>query len=470
MLVPGVGVTSFAPTASMLTEIRKRPSLPTLMWTVLAFVAGLLLRLYFISSHGAWDTEYRKAWAHETVVSGLTQAYGGREAVPDGEFLAQLTGAKPRFEVSFRDRQFVIDYPPLALAAWGESWRFFTAKPRPYRGDEAENLAVKFPPVLGDLLAVLLLLWAFRGAPNRALSLAALYWIFPITWVSSAVHGNFDGFVPPFLLASLFVAGAAPMAAGALFAVACLIKPTVAVVLPVIFLATTRAFWPRIVAGGALVTALVFLPYALAGTLESAVVHVGRLFSQDRISGGYANPWWLIGHAARVRRDLAGWRDSVEYMPRSDIDLPAGLIGFAATGLIFLWILSQSRQFTRPRTVAYVSALLLLVWGVLTVGVHDNHNHPLFLLLVGTGLGTPFLRGLTGVAATSTLLGSLCLHGLGRFYGSQWRQVLPLADSVSRMRMGLGFDLTLILAVVNSVLLVAALLRLKKTLAELEEI
>jgi hypothetical protein len=38
------------------------------------------------------------------------------------------------------------------------------------------------------------------------------------------------------------------------------------------------------------------------------------------------------------------------------------------------------------------------------------------------------------------------------------------------MRMGLGFDLTLILAVVNSVLLVAALLRLKKTLAELEGI
>ena len=454
----------------MLTETRKRPSLPTLLWTALAFVAGAYVRLYFISSHGAWDTDYRKAWAHETVVSGITQAYGGREAVPEGEFLAQLTGVKPRFEVSFRDRQFVIDYPPLALAAWGESWRFFTARPRPYRGDEAENLAVKFPPVLGDLLAVFLLLWAFRGAPNLALSLAAIYWVFPITWVSSAVHGNFDGFVPPFLLACLFVAGASPVAAGALFAVACLIKPTVAVVLPVIFLATAKSSWPRIVAGGALVTALVFLPYVQAGTLETAVVHIGRLFSQDRISGGYANPWWLIGHAARVRRDLSGWGDSVEYMPRNDIAIPGGLIGFTATGLIFLWILYESRRCTKPRTVAYVSALLLFVWGVLTVGVHDNHNHPLFLLLVGTGLSTPFLRGLAGVAATSTLLGSLCLHGLGRFYGSQWRRVLPLADSVSQMRMAPGFDLTLILALVNTVLLVVALVRLRRTLAELESV
>jgi hypothetical protein len=438
------------------------------MWVAIAFGAGLFLRLYFISSHGSWDTDYRKAWASETVTMGITQAYGGTESVPDGEFLQQLTGKKPRFEVSFRDRDFVIDYPPLALAAWGQAWHFFTSKPRPYRGAEAENVAVKFPAVLGDLLAAVVLLWAFRGSPRLAWSLAAVYWIFPTTWVSSAVLGNFDGFIPPFLLVSLLITGASPFAAGAVFAVACLIKPTVAVALPVVFLASPRAGWARVVAGGALVTVVVFLPFAFAGTLDTAIVHIARLFSQDRISGGYANPWWLVGQAASVSRGHAGWRDPIDYVRLDDFAPPLALIGFIAAGLVAGWVLFQARRITHPRSVVYVSALLLFIWGALTIGVHDNHNHPLFLLLVATGLRTPFLRSFTLIAATSTLLGSICLQGLGRFYGPQWKSVLPIADSAARLRMAAGFDLTLVLALVNSALLVFALWRLKPTLRELE--
>lgn len=435
---------------------------------ILALGLGVGLRLFFISSHGSWDTEYWKAWASETAKAGVTQAYGGPDSVPDGDFLPQLLAQKPRHEVSFRGRDFPIDYPPLGLAAWGASWRFFTSKPRPYRGAEAENLAVKFPAVLGDLLAVVVLLWAFRGDPPTALSLAALYWIFPITWVSSAVLGFFDGFVPPFLLVSLLLTGVSPFSAGAVFAVTCLIKPTAAIALPVILLASPKAGRVRVMAGGTLVTALVLLPFALAGTLETAIVHVGRIFSQDRVSGGYANPWWLVGHAASVLREKAEWADPIDYVRRDSFTLPLGLIGLVAAGLVAVWVLFHSRRVRNPRSVVYVSALLLFVWGVLTVGVHDNHNHPLFLLLVATGLGTPFLRGFAAVAATSTLLGSICLHGLGRFYGTQWRSVLPVADFVARIRMAPGFDLTLILGVVNCVLLAIALRRLKQTLRDLE--
>ena len=452
----------------MPTETKKTLDPKVLLGVVLAFVAGTFLRLYFLTSHGAWDMEYWKAWASETANAGLTQAYGGPETVPAGEFLPQLLGQKARHEVTFRGRVFPIDYPPLGLGAWGVSWRFFTEKPRPYRGAEAENLAVKFPAVLGDLIAVFVLLWAFRGDPRTGVLLAALYWIFPVTWVSSAVLGFFDGFVPPFLLVSLLLTGTAPALAGAMFAVTCLIKPTAAVALPVIYLAAGRSSWLRVTWGGAIVTALVLLPYALAGTLETAIIHVARLFTQDRISGGYANPWWLLGHAASVLREKAEWADPIDYVRRDSFSLPLGLIGFTAAGLVAAWILFKARAIQSPRSAVYVSGLLLFVWGVLTVGVHDNHNHPLFLLLVATGLGTPFLRRFSAVAAITTLLGSICLHGFGRYYGPQWRPVLPIADAVARVRMAAGFDLTLVLSVVNCFLLAVALARLESTLRDLE--
>mgnify|MGYP000520358654 CR=1 FL=1 len=438
-------------------------------FVALAFVAGSLLRLYFISSHGAWDTEYWKAWAFETANAGVTQAYGGPDSVPPGEFLPQLLGQKPRHRVMFRDRDFPIDYPPLGLAAWGGSWRFFTAKPRPYRGAEAENVAVKFPAVFGDLLAVLVLVWAFRSDPRTAFMLAGLYWLFPITWVSSSVHGFFDGFVPAFLLVSLLLSVTSPFLAGAMFAVTCLIKPTAAVAVPVLFLAATSTGWLRVMAGGALVTALVLLPYVLAGTLEPVIIQVGRLFTQDRVSGGYANPWWIMGHASMVLEDKAEWADPIAYVRRDAFAWPLGLIGFIAAGVAVSWALYAARRIRNLKSAVYVSALLLFIWGVLTIGVHDNHNHPLFLLLVATGLGTPFLRAFSLSAATTTLFGSVCLHGLGRFYGTQWRSVLPLADSVARLRMSLGFDLTLLLSIANTLLLVVALWRLPKTLAEIEQ-
>ena len=435
----------------------------------LAFVAGTFVRLYFISSHGSWDTEYWKAWASETARVGVTQAYGGPDSVPPGDFFPQLLAQKPRHEVSFRDRDYPIDYPPLGLAAWGESWRFFTSKPRPYRGDAAENLAVKFPAVLGDVLAVVVLLWAFRGDPRLALSLGVVYWIFPITWVSSAVLGFFDGFVPPFLLVSLLLVPTAPFLAGAAFAVTCLIKPTAAVALPVLFLALPKSAWPKVIGGGAIVTTFVLLPYVFAGTLETAIIHVGRLFSQDRISGGYANPWWVFGHASMVLSGKAVWTDQVAYVRRDAFDLPFGLIGFLAAGLVAVWVLSVARRIRSARSVVYVSALLLFIWGVLTIGVHDNHNHPLFLLLIATGLQTAFLKRFAFAAAMSTLLGSICLHGLGRFYGTEWRAVLPLADTVAGLRMAFGFDLTLLLALLNCALLGFALWRLKETLRDLED-
>jgi hypothetical protein len=428
---------------------------------------GLAPRLYFASSHGSWDTEYWKAWAFTAANSGVLRSYGGPDAVPDGQFFEQLTGRAPRWEVQFRGRSYPTDYPPLGLLAWGESWRFFTGKPRPYRGDAAENVAVKFPALLGDALGAGLLLFLFRREPARAAAIALAYWLFPVTWVSSAALGFFDGFVAPFLLAALFVAPAAPFVGGLCFAFVVLVKPTAAVAVFALFLSVPKAAWFRVVAGGAAGTALVFAPFAFAGTLETAIVHVVRIFSQDRISGGYANLWWLAGHAWNVVEGRTGAASMIDYVRRDAFPWPAGALGFVAFGAAAAFALGRLRGVASARQACLLAATLLFAWGFVTVGAHDNHNHPLFLLLAGTGLGSPFLRRFTLALATTTLLGSVALHGIGRFYGGDWRGVSRVAEAAEALRMSAGFDLTLALALVNAALAVWLLRRLRGELERL---
>ena len=69
------------------------------------------------------------------------------------------------------------------------------------------------------------------------------------------------------------------------------------------------------------------------------------------------------------------------------------------------------------------------------------------------------------------LLNLLLLSGLGRFYGTRYMAVEPLALWLSELRMAAGLDLTLVLAIVNTVVMVvlfAVLPRELKTLERLE--
>lgn len=428
---------------------------------------GLAPRLYFAPSHGSWDTEYWKAWAFTAANEGVLRSYGGPDAVPSGQFLEQLSGRADRWEVQFRGRSYPIDYPPLGLWAWGESWRFFTSKPRPYRGDAAENVAVKFPALLGDAIGAALVWSLLRKDPRRAAMTALGYWLFPVTWVSSAALGFFDGFVAPLLLATLFVVPAAPFIGGASFAFVVFVKPTAAVAVCALFLSVPRGAWVRLVAGGLMGAAIVLAPFAVAGTLETAVVHIVRIFSQDRISGGYANVWWLAGHVWNVVEGRAGVASMIDYVRRDAFPLPAGILGFAAFGAAAAFALRRARGTLNARQACLVAASLLFVWGLLTVGAHDNHNHPLFLLLVATGLGSGFLRRFTLALATSTLLGSVALHGIGRFYGPEWRAILPIAEAAEALRTAIGFDMTFALAVLNVALFVWLLANLREELEKL---
>jgi hypothetical protein len=470
------------------SPVRRAGHLKRLFWgaaVMFAVLAGAMIRLFIAPSHGAWDTEYWKAWASHAATSGYAKYYGPSESVPAGAFQAQLAGTAPRYEIQFRGRSYPIDYPPLGLFAWGESWRFFTSRPRPYRGDLAENVAVKFPAILGDGLGAGILLWLLRKGPRSGASLPLAYWLFPITWVSSAALGFFDGFVAPLLVLSFLITERSPLWGGVAFAAVVLTKPTAAVAVIALYLVTPAARWLLLTAGGLLGATLILAPYVLAGTLETAIVHIVRIFTQDRISGGYANPWWLFGHLWNVAEGRATLSAEVDYVLREAFPWDAGLLGFILASAFALFViviairdimrrsgggsgLDQSVRLNLAQT-AFAAATLLFAWGLLTVGAHDNHNHPLFLLLCATGLGSPFLRWFTVVLATSTLLGSVALHGIGRFYGPEWRALLPLANAADALRMSLGFDLTLVLAAVNTMLFVWLLARLRNELEALSD-
>ena len=413
-------------------------------------VIGAFVRGFFLPSTGAWDTEYWKAWSERAVTHGVTQVYGDADAVPSGHFLSQLRGDEERFQIEWRGRRFTIDYPPLALLLWRFTSRGAAAFASSLDPEELRSVAAKLPAVLGDLLAVPALLWTLRRRPWTALWCAALYWALPVSWLSSAVLGFLDGSFAPLLLLAVAMAGEArPIPAGALLALACLIKPTSGLVAPamIVALLASRASLARAFAAGGAVVAVALLPFVFAGTLSTAIVHVYRILFQERLAGGYPNPWWLIGHALTL--GPGGWSAPVQYARIELFPLPARLIGtllFLVAAIFICW-----RQHGRRGSAAALlsAALSFFAYGMVAVGVHENHPHPLFLLLLGTGLPSRALRAQFSLASLVYVLNMLAVSGIGRFHGLRYAALEPLLPAVASLRMALGFDLTLLLAVAN---------------------
>lgn len=434
---------------------------------VTALVFGSAVRLLFLHSTGSWDTEYWKTWMHVSLERGVTGAYGPAEALPPGHAPAQLRGQEALWKPVRGGREFVIDYPPLAMALWVASAHAVAWVMPALPPFERDNVAVKLPALLGDVLSLPVLLWAFRPDRRRALTAAALYWAAPVSWLSSATLGYFDGVLPPLLVVALVLAGRGRAGwSGAWLALAALIKPTALIAAPALAAAlvlgargTARAgaaaaSLARATAGGLAVSALVSVPYAWAGTLTTAVVHCARLFFQERLSGGYPNLWWLLGHWLTAR-DSGAWLGPVAFAPIALLPFPARPLGTLLFAL-GAWHVVR-RQPAGPRAACLAGALLFLLYGMVGVGVHENHPHPLFLMLLAAGLPTRRLRWVALGAAVVYVGDMLALSGLGRYHGSRYVWLLPWAEAAGTWRMGAGIDLTLPLTLIHVAVCAAAL-------------
>jgi hypothetical protein len=414
-----------------------------------AVVFGAWIRGAFLPSPGSWDTEYWKAWTLRAASDGIAHVYGDPGAVPPGHVLAQLRGQEELWKVRAFNRDFVVDYPPLAMALWRVSLWTVSHAARGLDPAEVLNAAVKLPPVLGDLAAMLVLVVALAGRPWRGLALAALYWAFPVSWFASAILGYLDGAYAPLAAAAVVAAGRGRAAwTGAWLALACLVKPTAIVIAPalVVALLASRASVRRAVVAGLCVVAAALVPFALAGTLTTAVVHVYRILFQGTLSGGFANPWWVAGHLLH-----GGGPGPVEYARLAALSFDPRPIGTAlfAAAAAFIVIRQRGRPGVAPAGLA--SAALVFAYGIFAIGVHDNHPYPLLLLLGLTGLDSPRLKALAAILSTTLVLNSLALSGIGRL-GERHEALEPLARAAAGLRMALGFDLTLALAAVHVVL------------------
>ncbi|PYQ54349.1 MAG: hypothetical protein DMF78_06265 [Acidobacteria bacterium] len=212
-------------------------------------------------------------------------------------------------------------------------------------------------------------------------------------------------------------------------------------------------------------SALAFLPFAAAGTLPSALVHVNSILLPGPASGGAPNLWWLVGHVVNVLRGRSGAGEAVAWVHAGALPLPAFALGRAlwAAAALAAFLMQRRRPGLRPALLA--AATLVFSYAVLATGVFENHIHPLFLLMLAAGLETRRERVIAAAAAVVYVLDVLMLSGLGRFYTMRYLLLAPLTPDFHAARMAMGFDFTLVLAVANVVLLAAWWWRLGRRMA-----
>ena len=475
LLIGGLLLTGFE--AGRRLETGARPSYWLAVALLIAAVFGSWVRVYFLPSAGSWDVEFWQAWTARATSHGITRVYGDPDAVPPEHFLSQLRGEEPLWEVQSRDRSFLIDYPPLAMVAWRLSWGFVQSLPLPLDRAEARNVAAKLPAVAGDVAIVAILLWLFRHRPRRAAVLAALFWALPISWLSSAVLGFQDQTYSPLVMVAVIAAGRShALSAGALLVMASMTKLLGAVATPSVLVALLanqarlRKTIGRATAGAAGVTLIVLLPFTIAGTLPAMVVQIVRQLVPGNLSSGYPNPWWIYGHLANlatvVTDSIAG---PVSRLLLSDVSFAAGSVGTAIFALVLAWICWQQYRFPGTLPALLSSATVFLAYATFSVGVFENHPHVAFPLLFGIGLGSRRLKILCTGAMTSYTLNLLLHSGLGRLYGTRYMLLERLASGLSELRMAAGFDLTLLLAGVNTVVMVVLLAILPRELETLQQ-
>lgn len=384
-------------------------------------LAGLAARLAVLPLAGTEDVNVWKTWSYAAVSEGVSRMYG-------------VGGTPPvRAVVSWGERRTTVDYPPVTLYGLALAGRTYLLRDPGFRDSRWLTVFIKMPGLIGEMIvcAALFLLLRRVASVDAARTAVLFYWLNPAIWLNGAVLGYLDPWTAaPAMLSVLAAVAGLPMLAGALVAIAALTKAQGLFIAPVTALALWRsARLARVrscalaIAGAAVTTAAVLLPYVRAGALPNVVQGVGALMRHDMLSGTAANLWWVmtwIIRASYATRDLgawAAWTRPVRILGiRRVVEL--GYLNprpFTAAMVIIVaaWAIWRARRGDVVLVLA-AGALAVHAYFVLAVQVHENHLYLAVPLLAGAAAARPSLRG--PFAAVSAILAAnlYLFYGLGR--------------------------------------------------------
>jgi Gpi18-like mannosyltransferase len=249
---------------------------------VLVLALALLIRLPFIptNAHVSGDIKIYRNWSERIYRQGLTTIYD----TPD------------------------VNYPPLLLYYFGGgAWLIAQLPPALTANGAAVNTMIKAPAILADLLTTALLFWALRNQTMaRRRTVALLYALNPAIWYISALWGQTDAVNTLFLVAAmLLLMQGAVTPAWIAYALAVGIKGQSVFLAPIIFTLTLARHGVRGlvrgIAAGAIVGALITLPWLLSGRLMLVIQRYSPPSRPWLLVVSAYNIWYVMlwGHVGR---------------------------------------------------------------------------------------------------------------------------------------------------------------------------
>ena len=422
---------------------------------ILMIAAGFLVRLAALTAPGTGDVQAWKTWAYNAATGRVSQLYGvGATAGGDTEYRL----------LRFGDLESVVDYPPLVLYELGAAARPYGWLAGSIENGPAFTCFVKAVPVAFEAALTALLFVTLRrtGGDGVARWASAAYWLNPAAIVNASFGGYLDAlFVLPAVAALVAAASGWSALAGGLIAAAMLTKPQGVFILPAVAIAVWNAGaadrrWARLtlaMAGAAVVTAAVVVPFVAAGAWWNMLHGIAAQANEPYVSAEGYNFWWIAGHALWVayawHRGLDAWnvftapvarvpfvRAAVHGLPWLRAAASVMALGGIAWGV---WIGRRARDLSMA---AAVGAFSVHAYAVLGAQVHENHVFAAVpLLVVAAASRKRFVPVFAGVSAF------LALNMLFYMFSDEERTFV-LSRSLTLL------DTTLLLAVFNCALFV----------------
>lgn len=303
-------------------------------------------------------------------------------------------------------------YPPFHhVHLWivGLIYRAFVS-PDLYAGSLTLNYLIKMPTIVYDMaITVLVMAYVARQRDARVAWWAgAAVALNPAIIYISAYNGQFGDPIYAFYV-TLAVVGLLtrnPLGLGIGTALAVLTKPQSSAFAPFLALCmlcqlgrgrAARRPIVRTLAAGAVVSALVLAPFALAGTLPDLMHTVSTTIGHGpRISANAFNIWWL-----------AGWGDAWNVNDTLPLIGPLSyrVVSLALFfGLAYGWIAWRTWRTRSAGGLALIAGFVGLAFFVLPTEIHENYLFPTFPLLAVLAAHDRRAWWLSGVLAVSGFL------------------------------------------------------------------